>query len=173
MSYQNSNNSRRGNWQYHNGDRPRYSRNDNNSYQSSQYNNHGGNSSLTDDENRLVNQGRDELFNKKKIFPLVTSLKDKSLLLSENLFTTDRWEINELIELKKKLNDTRNRLNEKDIKVWKQHTSKTIMTGQIVWPLRRDNDIEMCTNAWIKMAEIFSKYENLIPRGKYYLEVRL
>jgi len=168
-----SNNSHVCNWQDPDSVRSRYSKIDNNSYQRSQYNNRGGNSSLTDDENRLVNQGRDELFNKKKKFSLVTSLEDKSLLLSENLFTTDRWQINELIELKKKLNDTRNRLNEKDIKVWKQHTSKTNMTGRVVWSLRDHNDIEMCTNAWIKMAEIFSKYENLIPRGKYYLEVRL
>ncbi|CAF4725440.1 unnamed protein product, partial [Rotaria sp. Silwood2] len=67
---------------------------------------------------------------------------------------------------------TRNRLNEKDIKVWKQHTSKTNMTGRIVWSLRDQNRIEMCTNAWIKMAEIFSKYENLIPRGKHCLIVQ-
>jgi hypothetical protein len=164
MSYRNSNNS------YHDGDRSRHPRNNNNSDQRSQSANRYP---LTDDEYRLVNQGRDELFDKEKTFPHVPYLKDKSLLLSENLFTTDRWEINELMQLKQKLNNTRNRLNEKDIKVWKQHTTKTNMTGRVVWPLRDYNQIEMCTNAWIKMAEIFSKYKNLIPSKYCFREMRL
>ncbi|CAF3006173.1 unnamed protein product [Rotaria sp. Silwood2] len=164
MSYSNSNNSRRDNWKDRGGDRSRHSRNDSHPFQRYQNNNSGRNSFLNDEEKSLVYQGKDELFHKKKNFPIVTSLKDKSLLLSDNLFKTNRWDIEELIQLKQKLNDTRNRLNEKDIKVWKQHTSKTNMTGRIVWSLRDQNRIEMCTNAWIKMAEIFSKYENLIPR---------
>ncbi|CAF1343216.1 unnamed protein product [Adineta steineri] len=147
MSY----NNRRGNYSRYN--------NNNNSY-----NNRNWRNSLNADESRLVNQGKDDLFDKKKTFSPITSLKDHSLLLKENLFITDKWDIEELLQLKKKLNNTRNRLNEKDIKVWKQHTQKTNMTGRIVWPLREKNHIEMCTNAWIKMAEIFSKYENLIPK---------
>ncbi|CAF4181783.1 unnamed protein product, partial [Adineta steineri] len=147
MSY----NNRRGNYSRYN--------NNNNSY-----NNRNWRTSLNDDESRLVNQGKDDLFNKKKTFSPITSLKDHSLLLQENLFVADKWNIEELLQLKEKLNNTRNRLNEKDIKVWKQHTQKTNMTGRIVWPLREKNHIEMCTNAWIKMAEIFSKYENLIPK---------
>jgi hypothetical protein len=172
MSDQHSNNSYPGKWSNRGGNRFHYSKNDNNQYQRSQYNIRDDNALLTNDEYRLVNQGKNELFHKKKIFSPVTSLNDKSLLLSENLFTTDRWEINKLIQFKQKLNNTRNRLDKKDIKVWKQHTQKTNMTGRIVWSLRDRNDIEMCTNAWIKMAEIFSIYENLIPRGKYGLEMR-
>ncbi len=167
MSYQNSNNFRQSGSNDRRDNRFHNARNNTHPYQRNQYNNRGRNISLTDEEAQLVNQGRDDLFNKKKNLPIVTSLKDNSLLLSENLFTTDRWEINELMELKQKLNDTRNKLNEKDIKVWKLHTFKTNMTGRIVWPLREKNRIEMCTNAWIKMAEMFSKYENLIPKGKY------
>ncbi|CAF4062612.1 unnamed protein product [Adineta steineri] len=140
------------------GNYPRYNNNNNS------YNNRNWRNSLNDDEYRLVNQGKDDLFNKKKTFSPITSLKDHSLLLQENLFVADKWNIEELLQLKEKLNNTRNRLNEKDIKVWKQHTQKTNMTGRIVWPLREKNHIEMCTNAWIKMAEIFSKYENLIPK---------
>ncbi|CAF1297361.1 unnamed protein product [Rotaria sordida] len=164
MSYHNSNNSRRDNGKDHGVDSFRRARNDSHSYRRYPNNYGGRNSSLTTEEERLVYQGKDELFHKKRNFPIVTSLKDKSMLLSENLFKTNRWDIEELIQLKQKLNDTRNRLNEKDIKVWKQHTSKTNMTGRIVWSLRDQNHIEMCTNAWIKMAEIFSKYDNLIPR---------
>ena len=148
------------------------STNDSHTYQHNQRSNGGHRSSLTDEERRFVDQGRVELFDKMKLFPTVTSLQDKSLLLLQNLFKANRWDIEELIQLKQKLNDTRNRLNEKDIKEWKKHTSKTNMTGDVVWSLRNVNDIEMCTNAWIKMAEIFSKYKNLIPKGKYSLKVQ-
>jgi hypothetical protein len=167
MTDPNSNNSSDAKWIGPSYDRARCSGNNIHSY-----NNRDHRFPLTDDEKRLVNQGRLELFNKKQSFPLITSLKDNSLLLSQNLFISDKWNIDELIKLKERLNDTRNRLNEKDIKVWKQLTFKTNMTGRVVWPLRSQNRIEMCTNAWIKMAEIFSKYENLIPRGKYSLSVR-
>jgi hypothetical protein len=162
MLYPNSNNFHGNKWYDRSGDQCRYSRNSNRHFQS----NRGDISSLKDDEYRLVHQGRNELFDKKKNFSTIPYLKDKSLLLSGNLFTSDRWEINGLMQLKQKLNNTRNRLNEKDIKVWKQHTTKTNMTGRVVWSLRDRNNIEMCTNAWIKMAEIFSKYENLIPNSK-------
>ena len=169
MSYRNSSNSRRGQWQDRNGDRSYHERNNNNYDRRSQANNRGRMPTLTDEESKLVYQGHDELFDKKKSFSSIVHLRDKSLLLSENLFKTDRWEINELMKLKQKLNDTRDRLNEKDIKVWKQHTSKTNMTGRVVWPLRDRNAVEMCTNAWIKMAEIFSKYKNLIPSANLYI----
>ncbi|CAF2095478.1 unnamed protein product [Rotaria magnacalcarata] len=165
MSYNNFNNSRRNNWRDNGRDRFGQSRDGNRPNQNYQYNNSGRTSSLTDEESLLVYQGRDELFDKKKTFPIVTASKNKSLLLAENLFKADRWNIEELIVLKNRLNNTRNRLNEKDIKVWKQHTQKTNMTGRVVWSLRRQNCIEMCTNAWIKMAEIFSKYETLIPKA--------
>lgn len=128
--------------------------------------NYNGQVFLTEEESLLVNQGKNELFRKKQTFSIIISLKDYSLLLRKNLFQEDRWEIEELMQLKRRLNDTRNRLNEKDIKVWKQHTGKTNMTGKVVWSLRDQNRIEMCTNAWIKMAEIFSQYRTLIPEGK-------
>lgn len=143
-----------------------YQRNSGNFSQRDRRNYGGHNFSLTDEEKRLIYEGNNELFHKKKNFPKAEALKEKGLLLSDNLFKTDRWEIEKLIRMKEKLNNTRNQLNEKDIKVWKQHTSKTNRTGRIVWPLRSRNHIEMCTNAWIKMAEIFSNYENLIPKGK-------
>ena len=162
MSRGHYNNYRRENRQYPEGDRPIYARNNNQSFQQNRRIN------LTEDEARLVYQGQDELFDKNKIFPKVEPPKDRSVLFAGNLFTADRWTIARLIELKEQLNNTRNRLNEKDIKVWKQHTGKTNMTGRIVWPLREQNRIEMCTNAWIKMAEIFSKYTKLIPSGKYF-----
>ncbi|CAF3614310.1 unnamed protein product [Rotaria socialis] len=164
MSYPSSYNARRNYGTGRGANRQSYSRNHGNSYQHNQNSYGGHNSSLADEQHRLVYQGKDELFDKKKTFPMIGPLKDKSLLLSQNLFKTDRWDIEQLIKLKQKLNATRNRLNEKDIKVWKQLTSKTNMTGRIVWSLRDQNRIEMCTNAWIKMAEIFSKYDNLIPK---------
>jgi len=120
--------------------------------------------SLTNEEKPLVYQLKDELFHKQKTFSSIPA-SDRRILPSKQLFTESRWEIKELMDLKAKINETRNRLNEKDIKIWKEHTRKTNMTGSVVWGLRKQNEIEMCTNAWIKMAEIFSKYEHLIPKG--------
>ena len=169
MSHHNPNNFRRGRWQDQSNDRSGHERNY--AYgRRCQANNRDRMSSLSDEESKLLYQGQEELFDKKKKFSTIAHLNDKSLLLLENLFTADRWEASKLMELKQKLNDTRNRLNEKDIKVWKQHTSKTNMTGRVVWSLRDRNDIEMCTNAWIKMAELFSKYKNLIPRKDLFCE---
>ena len=159
MSYNRSNDYYRNSWRDRRGDRSQYPWNRN-------HDTRYGNSSLTDDEYRLVNQGRQDLFHKEKKFPRVSSLKDNSLLLAENIFVVDRWSIDELVEQKKRLDATRNRLDEKDIKVRRQHMRKTNMTGQIVWSLRGQNQIEMCTNAWIKLAEIFSRYEQLMPTGK-------
>lgn len=142
-----------------------YRRNNNNSHQYSRYDNRGNNNwSLTNEEKTLVYQAKDELFNKQKIFSTLPALENKMLLI-ENLFVADRWELKELMVLKAELNETRNRLNEKDIAVWKEHTRKTNMTGSVVWGLRKQNGIEMCTNVWIKMAEIFAKYKSLIPQG--------
>lgn len=128
---------------------------------------HHNNPNLTEKESQLVYQGTDELFNKHRTFssPYLPP-NTKSLLSTENLFQAEKWKIDRLMHFKEKLNDTRNRLNEKDIKVWKEHTRKTNMTGRVVWDLRGRNSIEMCTNAWIKMAEIICKYPDLIPPGR-------
>lgn len=122
---------------------------------------------LKEEEVALINQGRNDLFDKKKDLPKLNPLENQSMLKKENLFVTSRWEIPEFIELKNKLNATRNQLNEKDIKIWKEHTRKTNMTGRVVYSIRDKNQIEMCTNAWIKMAEIFCKYRSLIPSREY------
>ena len=103
-------NSCRGHWQDRSGDRSYPERN----YsfgRRSQGNNRNQLPTLTEEERKLVYQGQEELFDKKKSFSLIPHLKDKSLLLSENLFNTDRWEISQLMVLKKRLNDTRDRLN--------------------------------------------------------------
>jgi hypothetical protein len=121
---------------------------------------------LNECDARLAQQGRQDLFDKQKCLPKIEPSSDISMRFKRNLFTSDRWHLMDLIHLKNKLNDTRNRLNEKDIQIWKQHTRRTNMTGNIVRSLRRENHIEMCTNAWIKMAEIFSKYHRLIPSGE-------
>lgn len=130
-------------------------------------NNPHSNPNLTEKESQLVYQGRDELFDKHKTFSSLNMPPNTKFLLSiENLFQAEKWKIDRLMHFKEKLNDTRNRLNQKDIKVWKEHTRKTNMTGRVIWGLRGRNSIEMCTNAWIKMAEIICKYPALIPRGR-------
>jgi cap2 methyltransferase len=63
----------------------------------------------------------------------------------------------------KNLGDTKSLLDEKDIVVWKQHTSKTLITGDVVKTLRKDMDPEMCTKAFAKMYEMLCAYDLVAP----------
>ncbi|CAF0933640.1 unnamed protein product [Didymodactylos carnosus] len=134
-------------------------------------------STLTDKEEETINRNFGDLFKKDYHFPLLTE-KDKApvnVKITEKLFTTERWKIPELMALKESINTTRNRLNEKDIKVWHEHTRKTNMTGQVAFTLRKRFNIEMCTNAWIKMTELLVRYR-LIPINlpeKYFRSIHL
>ncbi|RUS19349.1 FtsJ-like methyltransferase-domain-containing protein [Endogone sp. FLAS-F59071] len=112
---------------------------------------------LNETEHEALYRGYDTLFKKHRPFTRVEPT-DESLIIND-LFTTPRWSLERMQALKTKLNDTRNRLNEKDIEKWHQHTRQTNFTGRVVATLRNKMDVEMCTNAWIKMAELHSHYE--------------
>ena len=64
----------------------------------------------------------------------------------------------------KALGDTKSLLDEKDIVVWKQHTAKTLITGDVVKSLRKEKDPEMCTKAFAKMYEMLCAYDLVAPR---------
>lgn len=79
---------------------------------------------------------------------------------------TPGFEIDGVQKIKNALNSTRSQLDSKDIEEWKTHTSRTIITRDVVRTIRnqihpmRSNDNkeksapEMVTNAWCKMYEI-------------------
>eukprot|EP00920_Eleutheroschizon_duboscqi_P017667 GHVT01042148.1.p1 GENE.GHVT01042148.1~~GHVT01042148.1.p1 ORF type:complete len:548 (-),score=139.80 GHVT01042148.1:610-2253(-) len=72
---------------------------------------------------------------------------------------------------KERLNSTKNKLDEKDFKIWKQHTSRTDDTTMIVPHLRKvlgDYDLgpELVTNGWAKMFELLNACPDLLPSFK-------
>ncbi|CAF1566435.1 unnamed protein product, partial [Didymodactylos carnosus] len=82
------------------------------------------------------------------------------------LYTTKIWSMDRLIQLKEKLNRNRSALDDKPIEEWKRHTKRTNLTNDIVYKLRKDSNIEMCTKAWTKITELYNKYDELIPNLK-------
>ncbi|CAF1244881.1 unnamed protein product [Didymodactylos carnosus] len=161
MSYRNSY-SRQDGGGGHRGRRNHYDNNSSHRTNDYAYANYNRSHNLTEEEEKLVNLGRSDLFEKEFRFPLCTVLKDHTQI-TEQLFRTPRWTISDLMIFKSQLNITRDKMNDKDRKIWQEHTYKTNMTGKIAFSLRKQFNIEMCTNAWIKMAEIYARYPGLIP----------
>ncbi|CEM07586.1 unnamed protein product [Vitrella brassicaformis CCMP3155] len=73
----------------------------------------------------------------------------------------------EVKESKERLNDTKSKLDVVDLELWKKHTRKTEMTGEVVNECRKrlgdgGSEPEMVTHAWCKMYEMLSCCQ-LIP----------
>lgn len=82
---------------------------------------------------------------------------------------TEGFVIDGVLSIKSELNETRNHLDDIDIKTWKAHTATTVRTKDVVNSIRRmfqkhsdakafipagHSSPEMVTNAWCKMYEI-------------------
>lgn len=101
------------------------------------------------------------LFNKKidlKTGEDAWELPPASCLFKEEI----PFNLEEMMIMKDKLNQTKSLLNDLDIVQWHQHTRRVNKTGSVVKHLRQDIQVEMCTQAWAKFYEIVSTY-NLIP----------
>lgn len=95
---------------------------------------------------------------------------------------TPGFVIDQLQLVKTRLNNTRSKLDNIDIKEWKQHTSKTIVTKDVVkairnqWEQHDNTDVEgspeMVTNAWCKMFEILRACQFFNPKDFRTREVR-
>ncbi|XP_030621852.1 cap-specific mRNA (nucleoside-2'-O-)-methyltransferase 2 [Chanos chanos] len=66
--------------------------------------------------------------------------------------------------LKHSLNEVKNQLSDKDLKVWHQHTCSTNRAGTITAHLRSHVNAELCTQAWAKFYEILGSFP-LLPDG--------
>ncbi|KPP65632.1 cap-specific mRNA (nucleoside-2'-O-)-methyltransferase 2-like [Scleropages formosus] len=64
--------------------------------------------------------------------------------------------------LKNSLNDVKNRLSDKNLEVWHQHTSFTNRAGKITAHVRAAANAEVCTQAWCKFYEILGTF-SVIP----------
>ncbi|CAG9461865.1 unnamed protein product [Pedinophyceae sp. YPF-701] len=73
---------------------------------------------------------------------------------SVELFTAPAFAVPDMMDLKKRLNETKDKLDTKDISVWGKHTTFTNRAGDVVRRLRQSVAPEMCTIAWAKMYEM-------------------
>lgn len=64
--------------------------------------------------------------------------------------------------LKTSLNEVKNRLSDKDLEVWHQHTNSTNHAGKVIGTVRTSANAEICTQAWCTFYEILGTF-NLLP----------
>ncbi|XP_072516542.1 cap-specific mRNA (nucleoside-2'-O-)-methyltransferase 2 [Salminus brasiliensis] len=84
-------------------------------------------------------------------------LPDPSVVLCEQPLSHPR-----LQALKRSLNEVKNRLSDKDLAVWHQHTCSTNRAGTVTAHLRSTASAELCTQAWAKFYEILGTFD-LLP----------
>ncbi|XP_017296740.1 cap-specific mRNA (nucleoside-2'-O-)-methyltransferase 2 [Kryptolebias marmoratus] len=68
----------------------------------------------------------------------------------------------DLQELKASLNAVKDRLSDKNIQVWHQHTNSTNRAGKVIAAVRAAANAEICTQAWCKFYEILGTFK-LLP----------
>ncbi|KAK2868896.1 hypothetical protein Q7C36_000767 [Tachysurus vachellii] len=71
------------------------------------------------------------------------------------------WSHPPLQALKNSLNEVKDRLSDKDLSVWHQHTCSTNRAGTIISHLRETTNAELCTQAWAKFYEIQGTFKLL------------
>jgi 23S rRNA U2552 (ribose-2'-O)-methylase RlmE/FtsJ len=78
-----------------------------------------------------------------------------------NCFKEMIWNLNQLIEIKVKLNDCKKLLNDKNLKEWSTHTSLTDRSERITHYIdkRLQTKPLLLTRAWLKFFEILSNYK--------------
>lgn len=64
--------------------------------------------------------------------------------------------------LKASLNAVKNRLSDKNVQVWHQHTNSTNRAGKVITAVRSAANPEICTQAWCKFYEILGTF-SLLP----------
>lgn len=78
----------------------------------------------------------------------------------------------EMMTYKRRLNDVRSRLDDKDIAVWRRHTKLMLQTGDIAQMVKRQIGAEMGTKAFCKLFEILVEFQ-LAPFGPQVSTVHL
>ena len=69
------------------------------------------------------------------------------------------WIVPELQDLKKRLNELKDKLSDKEIAEWHNHTQFTNLAGNIVQDVRQVIRPELCTQAWCKFYELISTFD--------------
>lgn len=71
---------------------------------------------------------------------------------------SDVWQITDPQQMKSKLNALKDKLSDKDISLWHQHTGQMNLAGTILSEVRQNIRPELCTQAWCKFYEILSTF---------------
>lgn len=96
------------------------------------------------------------------------SLIDKSIRVptllhakpvSDIIFSSNTFSIEKAQEKAQELKDLKNKLDDVEIRKWKEHTLSTCITRNIVSKLRTEIGAEMPTKAWAKMYEMLHVYD--------------
>lgn len=69
-----------------------------------------------------------------------------------------RWIHQELQNMKAKLNHEKDKLSDKEIYAWHEHTKFMNLAGHVISTVKQVIHPELCTQAWCKFYEILSTY---------------
>ncbi|XP_060074708.1 cap-specific mRNA (nucleoside-2'-O-)-methyltransferase 2-like [Ylistrum balloti] len=71
----------------------------------------------------------------------------------------EAWHIKETQQMKLALNAVKDKLSDKDISQWHQHTGQMNLAGTVISEIRESCKPELCTQAWCKFYEIVSTFQ--------------
>uniref|UniRef100_A0A8D2KYH7 Cap-specific mRNA (nucleoside-2'-O-)-methyltransferase 2 n=1 Tax=Varanus komodoensis TaxID=61221 RepID=A0A8D2KYH7_VARKO len=77
---------------------------------------------------------------------------------SNLVFTCNHEEFSSLVALKDSMNEVKNRLSDKKLDEWHQHTSFTNKAGKIIAHIKKSVNAELCTQAWCKFHEVLCTF---------------
>ncbi|EEB15233.1 conserved hypothetical protein [Pediculus humanus corporis] len=94
-----------------------------------------------------------------------------NLPLETEMFKEDKWELDIFIELKEKLNEVKNKLNNYNLDDWHKHTRAMNKAGNLLWTVKKTIAPEFVTQAWLKFYEICCCYDFVSKSAQeaYYL----
>merc|ERR1719399_2061359 len=108
-----------------------------------------------------ISTGRSELFKKWFVF----DVRGLRLPTALQMFSVRAVRMDPMMaEFKRRTNDCRSKLDEKDLGVWKRHTRDMLQTGNVIRDVKRSAAPELGTGAFLKMYEMLECWD-LKPTG--------
>jgi len=80
---------------------------------------------------------------------------------SDHIFSSDSYIVEGLVDIKKRLEETKCMLSNYDLDRWSSHTNFTSLSSTVIRELKKDIAPEMCTVAWTKFYEMLCAYDLL------------
>lgn len=102
----------------------------------------------------------DNYFTKKFAFPT------NNYKLPTEVFTCEKWRIEELQQMKTELNTVKEKLNDYDLPTWSKHTRYREPSSFLISYLHNNYKIELLTQAWCKFYECLSRFDLITDEAK-------